>query len=95
MGKEMDSDIKKMSTVELRQEVMRLRRAIKKWAGTYIKNGNERCHEVDESLANVIGVSLYASRENKKMTASEFGVCCDQYIARECRAGRLIDDRFK
>lgn len=88
-----DSDVKTMTSSQLRQEVMRLRRGIKRWAKTYQKNGNERCHEVDEGLVRLVGVSLYPNRKVMLMTATRFRGCCDHYISRECRAGRLIDDR--
>ncbi|PJE51015.1 MAG: hypothetical protein COV29_01940 [Candidatus Yanofskybacteria bacterium CG10_big_fil_rev_8_21_14_0_10_36_16] len=85
--------IKEMTFDERGKEIERLRKAIKKWANTYIKNGDERCHEVDEELANIVGMSLYLGRNKGVQSAKIFQNHCIRYIKRECRAGRLADDR--
>jgi len=75
-------------------EANRMRKAIERWVHRY---GNERCHEEDSRLARAIDTKLFDRQRTKdfKMSASEFRKQCHRYIARECRAGRLIDDRKK
>ncbi len=84
--------VREMSLTARGKEIRRLREEILRWVRVYHKNGNERCHEVDERLANSVGLSLYKNRTRRRMAASEFEGCCKAYIRRECRAGRLIDD---
>lgn len=86
--------VHKMTVAELKDEVRRNRRAITKWTRAYNKGGNERCHELDQALASLVGVSLYSDREKGNMLASVFASNCASYIGRECRRGKLVDDRL-
>ncbi|MBI4136392.1 MAG: hypothetical protein HY481_02505 [Candidatus Vogelbacteria bacterium] len=81
--------VSEMTLGERGREIVRLRREITHWAEQY---GNARCHEVDERLANVIGLSLYPSRQRRPVKISEFNRCCKDYQQRELRAGRLLPD---
>jgi len=85
--------VKEMSLGERGKEINKLREAIVRWAKTYIKNGDKRCHEEDEKLANEVGMTLYAGRNKGIVSAKKFESHCSKYIKRECNAGRLIDDR--
>ncbi|MDP3954661.1 MAG: hypothetical protein Q8Q06_04620 [bacterium] len=85
--------IKEMSLGERGKEIKKLRQSIIRWAEIYLKNGDERCHEEDEKLASLVGLSLYKGRSSGIRSARIFNSHCDKYINRECNAGRLIDDR--
>ncbi len=83
----------KMTPEELRDELRKSRRTITRWVRAYNKGGNERCHELDQELARLVGLDLYPDRKNGPMLASVFFGNCAAYIGRECRQGKLVDDR--
>lgn len=87
--------VREMTLSELREEVRLTRRTITRWAKAYNKAGNERCHELDQALAAMVGISLYPDRKKGKMLASVFASNCEHYINRECRRGALVGDRQK
>ena len=87
--------VDKMTLAELREELRRSRRTITRWVSAYNKGGNERCHELDQALAGLVGLELYPDRKNGLMLASVFSGNCTAYISRECRRGKLVDDRKK
>lgn len=81
-----------MSVHQMRTEIRNTRRTIRKWVEAYNKAGNERCHELDEALARLVGMTLYPGRAQGIMSASVFAQNCTAYNRRECRRGRLVDD---
>lgn len=87
--------VEHMTIGELRNELYEARRIVNRWVEAYNKAGNERCHELDQELARIVGAELYPNRYDHSMTASLFQSCCTAYINRECGRGRLVDDRQK
>ena len=79
-----DPDLKDLSLAQLRQEVMRLRRGIRRWRDRY---DNEECHEEDDRLALLLPErkrvhSIAISRE-------DFERNCKRFSARKARLGQF------
>ncbi|MSR76597.1 MAG: hypothetical protein EXS68_03320 [Candidatus Ryanbacteria bacterium] len=82
--------IRDMTHSERGRELVRLRRGIIRLVSIINEGGNRRCHEEENHLAALVDMQIYLSRKNGPMTDRDFRANCERYIARECRAGRLL-----
>lgn len=79
-----DADIKSMNEAELRKEVMRLRKAIRKWRDNY---DNALCHEEDDKLALVLPEKqrIYPI----SLSQIQFERNCVRFATRKARDGKF------
>ncbi len=85
MSHKQDADIKAMTIVELRREIMRMRRQIRKWRD--LRN-NAKCWIEDNKIAFLLPERLPCWKVT--IDPKKFKSNCDGYIRRQCLMSKLL-----
>jgi hypothetical protein len=81
-SKKQDQDLKNLSPKQLRQEIMRLRKGLRRWRDL---DTNAQCHQEDQRLINLLPEG--GKHGSIRITVCQFKKNCDKFIQRQLKAG--------